>query len=126
MYDSERSLDPKDEKRLKTRGIGSGSKYEPFIKVHEISSKGESYRIFGRNSLRPHHLLSRLELSAFLIFDRYHLTVDIKEQYPLPIVDTLSICERLGSMRSSLAARLNILKSPMSVSNVAGLSLFYH
>jgi hypothetical protein len=32
----------------------------------------------------------------------------------------------LGSMRSSLAARLNILKSPMSVSNVAGLSLFYH
>ncbi|WP_417529094.1 hypothetical protein [Marinomonas shanghaiensis] len=33
---------------------------------------------------------------------------------------------KLGSMRSSLAARLNILKSPMSVSNVAGLSLFYH
>jgi hypothetical protein len=92
MYDSEKSLDPKDEKRLKTRGIGSGRKYEPFIKVHEISSKGESYRIFGRNSSRPHHLLSRLELSAFLIFDRYHLTVDIKEQYPLPIVDTLSIC----------------------------------
>jgi hypothetical protein len=29
-------------------------------------------------------------------------------------------------MRSSQAARLNILKSPMAVSNVAGLSLFYH
>ena len=32
----------------------------------------------------------------------------------------------LGNMRSSRAARLNILKSPMAVSNVAGLSLFYH
>jgi hypothetical protein len=29
-------------------------------------------------------------------------------------------------MRSSRAARLNILKSPMAVSNVAGLSLSHH
>ena len=115
MYDSERSLDPKDEKRLKTRGIGSGSKYEPFIKVHEISSKGESYRIFGRNSLRPHHLLSRLELSAFLIFDRYHLTVDIKEQYPLPIVDTLSICERLGIKHPQVSGKLKVVTTDLLI-----------
>jgi hypothetical protein len=33
---------------------------------------------------------------------------------------------KLGSMRSSRAARLNILKKTMAVSNVAGLSFFYH
>ena len=32
----------------------------------------------------------------------------------------------LGNMRSSRALRLNILKSPMAVSNVAGLSLYHH
>ncbi len=115
MYDSKRSLDPKDEKRLKTRGIGSGCKYEPFIKVHEISSRGESYRIFGRNSSRPHHLLSRLELSAFLIFDRYYLTVDIKEQYPLPIVDTLSICERLGIKHPQISGKLKVVTTDLVI-----------
>ncbi|SHG56189.1 hypothetical protein SAMN02745753_04126 [Marinomonas polaris DSM 16579] len=34
--------------------------------------------------------------------------------------------EVLGNLRISRAARLNILKSPMSVNNVAALSLFYH
>lgn len=32
----------------------------------------------------------------------------------------------LGNMRSSRAARLNILKKTMAVSNLAGLSFFYH
>nr|ELR5224652.1 hypothetical protein [Providencia rettgeri] len=36
MLDSEKPVDPQDEKKLKTRGIGSGEDYEPFIKVHEI------------------------------------------------------------------------------------------
>jgi len=83
MRDSDRPLDPNDEKKLKTRGLGIGREYVPFIEVHEISSKGESFRILGRNTTRPHHLLSRLELSSFLVFDRYKSTVDIKEQYPL-------------------------------------------
>ncbi|WP_417310914.1 hypothetical protein [Devosia sp.] len=37
MLDADKPLDPKDEKKLKTRGVGSGESYEPFIKVHEIS-----------------------------------------------------------------------------------------
>jgi len=49
MRDSDRPLDPNDEKKLKTRGLGTGREYEPFIKVHEISSTGESFRILGRN-----------------------------------------------------------------------------
>lgn len=115
MRDSERLLDPRDEKRLKTRGFGSGRQYEPFIKVHEISSKGESFRILGRNSTRPHHLLSRLELSAFLVFDRYKQTTDIKEQYPLPIVDSLSICERLGIKHPQIVGKLKVVTTDLVV-----------
>jgi hypothetical protein len=115
MLDSERPLDPKDEKRLKTRGIGSGEHYEPFIKVHEISSTGESYRIFGRNSSRPHHLLSRLELSAFLVFDRYRLTSDIKEQFPLPVADSLSICKRLGIKHPQVFGKLKVVTTDLVI-----------
>lgn len=115
MRDSERPLDPSDEKRLKTRGLGSGRSYEPFIKVHEISSTGESFRILGRNSTRPHHLLSRLELSVFLVFDRYQPTTDIKEQYPLPIVDSLSICERLGIKHPQIAGKLKVVTTDLVV-----------
>ncbi len=115
MLDSERSLDPSDEKRLKTRGLGSGRNYEPFIKVHEISSTGESFRILGRNSSRPHHLLSRLELSAFLVFDRFKPTIDIKEQYPLPIVDTLSICKRLGIKHPQISGKLKVVTTDLLI-----------
>lgn len=115
MRDAEKPLDPTDEKRLKTRGIGSGRQYEPFIKVHEISSKGESYRILGLHSSRPYHLLSRLELSAFLVFDRYQHTFDIKEQCPLPIADTLSICERLGVRHPQVSGKLKVVTTDLVV-----------
>jgi hypothetical protein len=115
MDDSEKPLDPKHEALLKTRGIGSGKHYEPFIKVHEISSTGESFRILGRHTSRPHHLLSRLELSAFLLFDRYIDTVDIKEQYPIPIADSLSICSRLGIRHPQTSGRLKVVTTDLVI-----------
>lgn len=115
MLDSERTLDPVDQKRLKNRGLGSGRQYEPFIKVHEISSTGESFRIFGRHTSRIHHLLSRLELSAFLVFDCYKLTIDIKEQFPLPIVETINICKHLGIKHPQLAGKLKIATTDLVV-----------
>ena len=115
MNDSERKIHPEDEKKLKTRGLGAGKNYEPFVKVHEISSTGESFRIFGRNSLRAHHLLSRLELSAFLVFDRYKNTKDIKEQYPLPIADSLIISKRLGIKHPQTQGKLRAVSTDLVV-----------
>jgi hypothetical protein len=125
MRDSDRPLDPKDEKKLKTRGLGTGREYEPFIKVHEISSTGESFRILGRNTTRPHHLLSRLELSAFLVFDRYKTTVDIREQYPLPLIDTLSICARLGIKHPQMSGKLKIVTTDLLIDlkNASGVAV---
>ena len=115
MLDSEKPIDPQHERLLKTRGIGSGQHYEPFIKVHEISSTGESFRILGRHTSRPHHLLSRIELSAFLIFDRHSKTVDIKEQFPIPIADSISICERLGIRHPQIAGKLKVVTTDLVV-----------
>jgi hypothetical protein len=125
MRDSDRPLDPNDEKKLKTRGLGAGREYEPFIKVHEISSTGESFRILGRNTTRPHHLLSRLELSAFLVFDRYKTTVEIREQYPLPLIDTLNICARLGMKHPQLSGKLKIVTTDLliDIKNTSGLAV---
>lgn len=125
MRDSDRPIDPSDAKKLKSRGQGAGQLYQPFIKVHEISSTGESFRILGRNSLRPHHLLSRLELSAFLVFDRYRQTKDIKEQYPLPIVDSLSICERLGIKHPQFSGKLKVVTTDLVIElgKVSGIAV---
>jgi hypothetical protein len=120
MEDFDKPVHPMDEKRLKTRGIGSGRNYEPFIKVHEISSTGESYRILGRHSSRPHHLLSRVELSAFLVFDRYSQTVDIKEQFPIPILDSLNICRNLGIRHPQIANNLKVVTTDLVVELVGG------
>jgi len=51
------SVTASHEKRLKTRGKGVGKAYEPFIKVHELSSQGESVRIRSASVGRVHHLL---------------------------------------------------------------------
>jgi len=115
MLDADKPLDPKDEKKLATRSVGSGESYEPFIKVHEIGGKGESYRVRGRNTNRAHHLLSRLEFSAFLVFDRFHLTYDIKEHFPIPIADTLSICSRLGIKHPQKCNKLKVVTTDLVV-----------
>jgi len=68
MTDTNRCIDPSHEKRLKTRDKGVGKAYGPFIKVHELSSQGENVRIRSASVGRVHHLLSGIELFAFLVF----------------------------------------------------------
>ncbi|WP_197703562.1 hypothetical protein [Marinobacter sp. LV10R510-11A] len=79
MADTNKPIDPKHERLLKTRGRGGGKDYEPFIKVHEFSSQGENVRIRSASVGRVHHLLSGIELFAFLVFDQFEKTNDIRE-----------------------------------------------
>lgn len=115
MTDTNKPLDPKHEKLLKTRGRGSGKDYEPFIKVHEISSRGESVRIRSASVGRVHHLLSGIELLAFLIFDQFEQTTDIREQYPLPIDETLDICARLGIRHPQVRGSLTVVSTDLLI-----------
>ncbi len=87
----------KIENRIKEgRGQGHGKEYIPWLTIRDVASKGLSYRVLGKITGRVHHLLSSLEYICFLVFDNSIKVVDIREQYPLPLEETLKICERLG------------------------------
>lgn len=79
------------------RGQGYGSKYKPWLYVHEVPSKGQVSRIKGWKTERPHHLMSQLEKNYFYLLEWDDNVVDIREQYPLlPVRETMSIASQLG------------------------------
>ena len=86
------------EKRLKEgRGSGRGANYLPWLFIHDVPSKGRSWRRKGWKTGRPHHLLSDLEDDYFLIQEWDSAVTDIREQYPLlPLEETLAIAEECG------------------------------
>lgn len=84
-------------KRIKEgRGQGSGADYSPFIFTHEVSSQGRVHRLFGFKTKRIHHLLSDLELAIFLILDWSPDVIDIREQFPMNVKDTVRIAHEAG------------------------------
>jgi hypothetical protein len=78
------------------RGSGSGRHYKPFMRVQDFPSLGRRSRILGRKSGRLHHLLSDLELSAFLHADWQDDILDIREQFPLDRDVTRRIARGMG------------------------------
>ncbi|MEZ7225175.1 TnsA endonuclease N-terminal domain-containing protein [Alteromonas sp. DY56-G5] len=91
-------LEPTIIKRLtkEKRGQGSGKDYKPFLTVRDVPSKGRVHRRPALTHGRIVHLLSDLELSAFLLFDWHLSIVDIREQFPLDPEKTFNIAQRLG------------------------------
>ncbi|VAW79011.1 Transposon Tn7 transposition protein tnsA [hydrothermal vent metagenome] len=78
------------------RGAGQGHEYQPWLTVRDLASRGRSHRIFGHTCQRTHHLLSDLELATFLILEWNTTTVDIREQFPLRIEDTVRLAKSSG------------------------------
>jgi hypothetical protein len=78
------------------RGQGHGKEYKPWLTIRDIGSHGFSTRIPGWTTGRLHHFLSELELNIYYLLDWSPNVVDIREQFPLPMAETLSISERLA------------------------------
>lgn len=78
------------------RGQGYGKHYKPFLTVRDVPSKGRVHRRPSITHGRIVHLLSDLELAAFLLFDWCESVVDIREQFPLSPDKTINIANRLG------------------------------
>lgn len=91
-------LEPAIIKRLtkEKRGQGFGKDYKPFLTVRDVPSRGRVHRRPSITHGRIVHLLSDLELSAFLLFDWNKSVIDIREQFPLDPERTLNIAKRLG------------------------------
>jgi hypothetical protein len=78
------------------RGQGYGVDYKPFLTVRDVPSKGRVHRRPALTHNRIVHLLSDLELAAFLLFDWSDSVIDIREQFPLNPEATIDIAKRLG------------------------------
>jgi hypothetical protein len=87
-----------DYNRWAKQGYGAGEResYKPWIRVQDFASRGVSARVPGITIRRTHHLLSRLELRAFLFFDFKADVIDIREQFPLfPLPSVLALAKQL-------------------------------
>ncbi len=78
------------------RGSGTGTEYKPWLTIHSFASKGTVSRIKGRKTGRIHHLLSRNEEYYFTLLDYSPNVVDIREQFPLELSETLNIARTLN------------------------------
>ncbi|MCU4676208.1 TnsA endonuclease N-terminal domain-containing protein [Catenovulum sp. 2E275] len=124
MSDENKPLNDKDKKRLEEgRGKGTGENYIPFIKVGEFSGSGESIRVKSRVAKRIHHFHSGIELSAFIVFDWHSKTSDIREQFPIPLNDSLSIAKELGIRHPQIRGELSIVTTDLFVDFFCGQSL---
>ncbi|ENJ1739349.1 TnsA endonuclease N-terminal domain-containing protein [Vibrio parahaemolyticus] len=81
------------EKHLKK--IKNGE-YEPYITVRRSNSVGLSHIVFSHKTKRCHHLFSLGELALFLHLEHDPEVLDIQEQYPLPINETLKWAKYLN------------------------------
>ncbi len=90
-------LEPSIIRRLEKekRGQGYGKDYKPFLTVRDVPSKGRVHRRISITHGRVVHLLSDLELAAFLVLDWSTSVVDIREQFPLNPEKTLDIARRI-------------------------------
>lgn len=78
------------------RGQGAGIAYTPWIYTYEFPSKGRRHRSLGHKVERLYHLMSDVEFSHFVYFDRLNSVIDNREQFPLNRDDTIRIADKLG------------------------------
>ncbi len=91
-----RKISSSANKLKKGRGQGHGEDYTPFLYTREVPSLGLATRIKGWKTGRVHHFLSILELQYFYTLEWSPIVLDIREQFPLPLENTLKIAARLG------------------------------
>ena len=110
-------LEPAIVKRLQNekRGQGIGKHYKPFLTVQDVPSKGRIHRRPSLTHNRIVHLLSDLELAAFLLFDWQKSVIDIREQFPLNPEVTIDIANRLGIKHPAYKGVIQVMTTDLLV-----------
>ena len=83
-------------KQNQRRGKGEGASYKPYIKTREVPSTGTGRILKDKITGRQMHLLSQAEVYTYYLLRWDDSVVDIREQYPLELEDTLKIADHLG------------------------------
>ncbi|HDV0904766.1 TPA: heteromeric transposase endonuclease subunit TnsA [Vibrio fluvialis] len=84
------------------RGSGEHADYKPWLTVRDLPSLGRVHRVFGHKSRRTHHLLSDLELAAFLLLEWHSEVTQIREQFPLERDTTRRLAVEAGIKHSNM------------------------
>lgn len=85
-----------DDNKLKNgRGQGHGENYRPFKTVRDAKSSDRCHRYKGHKSKRLHHLPKDIDRNYFFILEWSYKVLDIREQFPLELTETISIADRL-------------------------------
>ncbi|TFF76255.1 transposase [Aeromonas taiwanensis] len=77
------------------RDIKAGG-YRPWVTVRQSHTHGQGQIVHSYKTGREHHLLSRGERLPFFAFEHDPTVIDIMEQYPLPLHQTLEIAASLN------------------------------
>ena len=83
-------------KQNQRRGKGEGASYKPYIKTREVPSTGTGRILKDKITGRQMHLLPQAEVYTYYLLRWDDSVVDIREQYPLELEDTLKIADHLG------------------------------
>lgn len=83
-------------KQKQRRGKGEGASYKPYIKTREVPSTGTGRILKDKMTGRQMHLLSQAEVYTYYLLRWDDSVIDIREQYPLELDDTLKIADQLG------------------------------
>ncbi|HEX8513683.1 MAG TPA: TnsA endonuclease N-terminal domain-containing protein [Allosphingosinicella sp.] len=78
------------------RGQGDLADYHPWLDFYDLSSTGLAARLPSAKTGRLHHLMSGIEIGAFLELIHSPGVIDIQEQYALDREDTRAIAAELG------------------------------
>jgi len=78
------------------RGQGRGTSYKPYFTRFDVRSHGERRESYFQKPDRGIHFLSRLEFHQCLLAHEDPEIIDIREQFPLPLLETEAIAEELG------------------------------
>lgn len=76
--------------------IPHGQAYIPYILIQDVASMGRSTRRYGIKTGRQHDFLSDLERNFFMMLEFCDEVVDVREQFPLKLEETLLIADELG------------------------------
>jgi hypothetical protein len=84
-----------EKKKKEGRGQGNFENYKPWLKIQDVGSQGLATRIRGTKTGRNHQLLSTLELDYLYLLDWSEDVIDIREQYPLDLKETVALAKEV-------------------------------
>jgi TnsA endonuclease-like protein len=83
-------------REIEGRGSGRGTNYKPWLVIQDVPSIGLATRDKGWKTQRIHHFMSQLEWMYFYILEWSSTVIDIREQFPLDLEETMAIAKGLG------------------------------